>query len=80
MQKLIGVYIVLLLIYALLSWIPSLRGRWSDYLAMVIEPVLQPLRRIIPPISGLDISFIVLLILLRFIQARIVPQSCFYIQ
>jgi len=55
-------YIAALLGYALVSWVPSLRGRWSDYIAMVVEPVLQPLRRIIPPVGGLDLSFLVLFI------------------
>jgi YggT family protein len=64
----VNIYTLLLLIYAVISWIPDLRrGRWVYYLASVIEPVLVPIRRIIPPLGGLDIAFLVLLLLLQFL-------------
>ena len=34
-------YILVMIVYAVLSWVPSLRGRWSDYVAMLVEPVLM---------------------------------------
>ena len=52
-----------MLVYALVSWVPSIRGRWTDYVAMLVEPVLQPVRRIIPPIGGFDISFLIVIFL-----------------
>jgi YggT family protein len=62
----VNVYTFLLLVYAVISWIPDLRrGRWVYYLASVIEPVLVPIRRIIPPLGGLDIAFLVLLLVLQ---------------
>jgi YggT family protein len=75
------VYLLVLLVYAVLSWVPSLRGRWSDYLAMVVEPVLMPVRRIIPPMGGLDLSFIVVFFVISIVlNTIVVPQqysSCF---
>jgi YggT family protein len=75
-------YLIILLIYAVISWVPSLRGRWSDYIARLVEPVLIPIRRIIPPLGGLDLSFLVVLILLQLIDSNIVQQqryaACFY--
>ncbi len=75
-------YSVLLFVYALLSWIPDLRGPWTRYLAMLIEPVLAPVRRIIPPIGGVDMAFLVLILLINFL---IVPalqnaafRACYY--
>lgn len=63
---LVNVYTFLLLVYAVISWVPDLRrGRWVYYLASVIEPVLMPIRRIIPPLGGLDLAFLVLLLLLQ---------------
>ncbi len=35
------VYSIILLIYAILSWIPDLRGHWVRYIAMLVEPVLD---------------------------------------
>ena len=71
----LNVYLVLMLIYAVVSWIPSLRGRWVDYLAMVIEPLLQPLRRIIPPMGGLDLSFLVLILAIQFLLRPLIINS-----
>ena len=75
-------YILVMIVYAVLSWVPSLRGRWSDYVAMLVEPVLIPVRRIIPPIGGLDLSFLVVIIVIQLVDSNIVLQqkytSCFY--
>jgi YggT family protein len=71
LSKLFGLYLLLMLVYAVVSWVPSLRGRWTDYLAMAVEPVLTPVRRIIPPIGGLDISFLIVFILLQFVMRMI---------
>jgi YggT family protein len=62
----VNVYTLLLLAYAVVSWIPDLRsGRWVYYLASVIEPVLLPIRRIIPPVGGFDLAFLVVLLALQ---------------
>jgi YggT family protein len=60
-------YSVLLFVYAVISWIPDLRGAWVRYLAMLVEPVLAPVRRIIPPIGGIDLAFIVLILLINLV-------------
>jgi YggT family protein len=77
-SRLLSLYLILMLVYAVVSWVPSLRGRWSDYLAMVIEPVLMPFRRVIPPLGGLDLSFLVVMILLSYVSRLIVPNSCYF--
>lgn len=69
------IYIVAMLAYAVVSWIPSIRGRWSDYIAMIVEPVLVPIRQIIPPIGGLDLSFLVVIIVLQLVDQSIVGQQ-----
>ncbi len=66
LMRLVQFYMVLLFVYAILSWLPDLRGKWTDYLARVVEPVLMPVRRVIPPIGGLDIAFLVVFLLLQF--------------
>lgn len=59
-----------ILIRVLLTWIPNLdRGNpLVQLLAQITDPILEPARRIIPSIGGLDISPIVVLLLLRVIQ------------
>lgn len=62
----VNIYTFVLIIYAVLSWVPELRrGRWTSYLAAIVEPVLMPIRRIIPPLGGLDLAFLVVLLLLQ---------------
>jgi YggT family protein len=77
----VNIYTLLLLVYAVISWIPDLRrGRWVYYLASVIEPVLMPIRRIIPPLGGLDLAFLVLLLALQLLVqpalTRLAINSC----
>jgi YggT family protein len=74
----VNVYTLLLLLYAVVSWFPDLRrGRWVYYLASVIEPVLMPIRRIIPPLGGLDIAFLVLLLALQLLVRPALGQFAF---
>lgn len=62
---LVNLYSLILLVYAVLSWIPDLRGPWTNVIGSLVEPLLMPLRRVIPPLGGLDLSFLVLLVLLQ---------------
>ncbi|SIT67762.1 YggT family protein [Edaphobacillus lindanitolerans] len=71
--KAINIYSVLLIIYVLMSWVPSTRetsiGR---LLGKVCEPYLDFFRRFIPPIGMIDISPIVALIALNLIANGLV--------
>jgi YggT family protein len=82
-DKIFLLYILVMIVYAVVSWVPSLRGRWSDYLAMLVEPVLTPVRRVIPPLGGLDLSFLVVIIVLQLVdtnivQAQLHSAACYY--
>lgn len=60
---------------ALLSWFPVRPGNPFYPLALILhqitEPILAPLRRIIPTIGPIDISPIVALLLLQFVQSML---------
>jgi YggT family protein len=74
----LNVYLLLMLVYALVSWVPSIRGRWSDFVARLVEPVLVPVRRIIPPLGGFDLSFLVVILIIQYVNGSIVRQyACF---
>jgi YggT family protein len=75
---LVNLYSILLFVYAVLSWIPDLRGRWTYYLAAVIEPVLMPIRRVIPPLGGLDLAFLVLLLVLQLAIRPFLQQEVYH--
>jgi YggT family protein len=50
-------YVFAVLIYALMSFVnPGTYNPLTSVLASVSEPLLRPVRRIIPPIAGLDLS------------------------
>ncbi len=77
----VNIYTLLMFVYAVISWIPDLRrGRWVYVLASVIEPVLMPIRRIIPPVGGLDLAFLIVILLLQVVirpeLGRLVFNSC----
>ncbi|HEY7106478.1 MAG TPA: YggT family protein [Acidimicrobiia bacterium] len=67
MQTVIGglltLYLIILAGRAVLSWFPvqpgTFLGSLSSLLIDLTEPVLRPVRRVIPPAGMLDISFIV---------------------
>jgi YggT family protein len=72
-------YELLILIRVLLSWISAdPYRRSSDHpliriLQLVTDPVLQPLRRIIPPIGGtIDISPMIALVILEILRRVLV--------
>ena len=78
----LNAYVLLMLVYAVVSWVPNLRGRWSEYIAMLVEPVLTPVRRIIPPIGGFDLAFLAVVLLIQVVNSQIVRPnmfaSCYY--
>ena len=62
---------------ALLSWVDP-RQQWgiSRILADITDPVIAPLRRVIPPIGMIDISFIVAILLILVLQ-RLLVQAMY---
>ncbi|WP_370637520.1 YggT family protein [Salinicoccus sp. ID82-1] len=56
-----------LIIYIFSSWVPGLReSAFGQILGKVYEPILEPFRKLIPPIGGmLDLSPIIAIIVLR---------------
>ena len=45
-----------------------------DFLYRVTEPLLQPIRKRLPNFGGIDISFIVLILIIIFIRVVILPN------
>ena len=62
-----------IVIIALASWLQALHHPHVRLLGEIVEPYLNPFRRIIPPIGILDLSSMVAIITLLMIQARILP-------
>ena len=66
---LVGVaFEICLLGRAIFSWIePYPRNRVNRFFIRVTEPVVRPVRRIIPPMGGFDLSILVIFIVLGLI-------------
>ena len=62
-------YSVAVIAYAVLSWIaPGAYSPATRLLTAICEPLLGPVRRIVPPIAGLDLSPLFVLIGLQALQ------------
>ncbi len=57
-----------LIIRAILSWVSQGYNPIEAIFHQLTEPMLRPIRKIIPPIGGLDLSILVLIIGLQFLQ------------
>ncbi|MSO64318.1 MAG: YggT family protein [Alphaproteobacteria bacterium] len=73
----IGIYIWVLIASAVWSWlvnfnIVNTRSRAvyviGDFLHKVTEPALRPIRRLMPTLSGIDLSPLVLILLLYLVR------------
>ena len=58
----------LLIVYAVLSWVQQGRTALSEVIARLCEPLLRPLRRIIPLVGGMDLSPLAALIFLQVVM------------
>jgi YggT family protein len=77
----LDLYVWLLIASAILSWLvafnvvntrtPFVSGV-AEFLYRITEPLLAPIRGIMPNLGGLDISPIILILLIMFIQKVIV--------
>ena len=67
----LNIYLIVLLARAVLSWFPVRPGSGlssvRDVLLQLTEPVLAPVRRVIPPAGMFDLSFIVVFITIEIV-------------
>jgi len=82
-SSLLQLYIYVLIAAAVLSWLVafnvvnprnpavSMIGR---FLWAVTEPVLRPIRRLLPSMGGIDISPVLVIIIIIFIQSVVLPN------
>ena len=75
--KVLDIYSWIIIISAILSWlvafgVVNVRHQFMrvvvDFLYRITEPVLRPIRRFLPNLGGIDISPVVALLLIIFLQ------------
>lgn len=67
----LGLLSLAIVIRIVLSWVMPLTNPILRFLRRFTDPVLEPFRRIIPPLGMFDISPVVVLLLLGFLQAAV---------
>ena len=80
---LLWLYMVILVVAAVLSWLvafdvvntrhPFVRSV-LQFVYYLTEPVLRPIRRVIPSTGGIDLAFLVLFLIVLFIRWVIIPN------
>ena len=81
-DNLLGLLVLAIIVSAIMSWLVAfdvinLRNRFvyslSRFMDAVTRPVLAPVQRIIPPLGGVDISPIIVLLIIQGIRMYLLP-------
>jgi len=71
-DKGIGLLMLVILVTSLLSWVqPDPRNPIVRFLHAVVDPILHPIRVILPSMGGMDFSPLVALLILSMLQKLI---------
>jgi YggT family protein len=80
---LLQLYVYIIIAAAVLSWLiafnvvntrsPVVAGI-GEFLYRITEPVLRPIRNMLPNLGGIDISPIIVILIIIFIQSVIIPN------
>ena len=69
------IYMWIIIIRALISWVnPDPFNPIVRFLYQVTEPVLYRVRRFLPPLGGIDLSPLIVILLIVFLQQFLVPS------
>ena len=82
-QPLLSLLLIVFFIYVIMSWLfmlnivspqnPTARQVYG-ILSSVVEPIVAPFRKIIPPLGSLDMGFFFAALLLIFINGTLIPD------
>ena len=80
---LITLYVYIIIAGAVMSWLMAfnvinpynqfVRSLWQGLNALT-EPLLRPIRRLLPDLGGIDISPLILILICFFIQSVVLPN------
>jgi YggT family protein len=82
-DNLLGLLVIAIIISAVLSWLVAfdvinLRNRFvyniAHFLDAVTRWVLRPVQRVIPPLGGVDISPVIVLLVIQGIRLYLLPM------
>ena len=79
---LLTLYVYILIAAAVMSWLIAFnvvnpRNQFvamvGEFLYRITEPVLRPIRRLLPNMGGIDISPLIVIVIIWFIQLVVLP-------
>ncbi|MFL9825467.1 YggT family protein [Rhodoplanes sp. SY1] len=82
-STLLTLYVYILIASAVLSWLIAFNvvntrnqavSVIGEFLYRITEPVLRPIRRVMPDLGGIDISPVIVILVIFFIQSVILPN------
>jgi YggT family protein len=68
LKEILNLLFWILIIRALLSWFSQGNNPIESVMHQLTEPLLRPIRRVLPSLGGLDLSVLVLIIAIQFIN------------
>jgi YggT family protein len=80
---LLTLYVYILIAAAVLSWLIAFNvvntrhgavAIIAEFLFRITEPVLAPIRRLLPNLGGIDVSPVIVILIIVFIQSVILPN------
>ena len=80
---LLTIYAYILIAAAVLSWLIAFNvvnrhnnvvNIIGNFLYRITEPVLRPIRNVMPDLGGIDISPVIVILIIIFIQSVIIPN------
>ena len=83
LDGLLGLLVLAIIISAILSWLVAfdvinLRNRFvynvAHFLDAVTRPILRPVQKVIPPLGGVDISPIIVLLVIQGFRQYLLPM------
>jgi YggT family protein len=79
-RAILGLISIVLVVYVVISWLYAfdvvsrrnefVAGVWR-FCTAITEPMVRPLRRLIPPIAGVDLSVMVLLLIIWLLRDQV---------
>jgi YggT family protein len=80
---LLTIYVWILIAAAVLSWLIAFNvvnpynqvvRTIGEFLYRITEPVLRPIRNLLPNLGGIDISPVIVILIIFFIQSVVIPN------
>ena len=71
-NAIIAVLSILVFLDSLLSYFISEENGFRRFMGKILNPIYQPIRRLIPPLAGIDFTPLIAIILLQVVDAILI--------